>query len=139
VEPEATVTADLHREHVLHADRDAGPGRVLGQLVLHPPAIPDLPLVGRVDDDERDVGLLGHLGGAVDLPDRVGPPDSPGQEEEGGVDGPHGQPELVRQLPDRPGVLGGGVGGDHDLDRLEACLPGVSERVSEREAEERSR
>ena len=116
-----------------------GPGRELGQVLLDPPAVPDLPAVGWVDHHERRADLFGQVDRPVDLAHGVRCPTPARDQQERGVDGPRRQAELRRGLAQQVGLLGGGVLGDHDLDRVEPGLGDAPERLPERLAEERRR
>jgi hypothetical protein len=137
VEADPPVAADLEGEHVLHPDDHAGPRRVLGEALGHPPAVPTLPSVRGVDDDQRDPDGLRHLHAPQDLLDGIGAPDAAGHEQEGRVDRLDLEVELPRQLQHGLPVLGGRVLGHHHLDGLVAGGARVPERLTQRLPEER--
>ena len=95
-----------HREHVLHGDRDPGAPLDVRELVHEPPPVRGLPSVRRMDDDHGDAGGGRHLDRTVDLPDRIGPPHLPRQQEAGGVQRADLETELLGERPDPGGDPG---------------------------------
>src|SRR5207302_10293802 len=71
----------------------------------------------------------------VDLRHRIRSPHPPRDEQERGVDGPHREPVVARQIPDQVALLRGRILGHHELDRVEPGGRDVPERLAQGLAE----
>ena len=91
------------REHVLDGHGDPRALLDIGQLVDQPAAERALPPIRRMDDHDGDAGVGRRLDGAVDLPDRVGAPDLPRQEQARRVERADLETELVGERADPRG------------------------------------
>ncbi len=110
-----------------------------GKLVDQPAAERALPPIRRVDDHDGDVGVGRRLDGAIDLPDRVGAPDLPRQQQARRVERADLETELVGERSDPARILALRILRDHDLRAAVAALGHQAEGPRQRPCEEGGR